>query len=65
MVSNGTVVGREGVLDIVKDPEMLPSRVSSYFQRLPAQVDKELTLIAPVLDSKLGIVCIPFKVELR
>ena len=53
-MNNNTVVGKEGVLDIVTDPELFPSRVSTYFQRLPPQVDKEMTLIAPLLDPKLG-----------
>ena len=54
LVNNDTVVGKEGVLDIVTDPEQFPSRVSTYFQRLPPQVDKEARVVAPVLDSKLG-----------
>ena len=55
LVGSNLVVGKEGLLDIVSDPLQFPTRVATYFQRLPPQIDSERTLIAPRLDPKLGM----------
>lgn len=48
-------VGPEGVLVTIEDQSEFASAVARYFQRLPKQVDKELTTIVPVLDAKYGL----------
>jgi hypothetical protein len=47
-------VGLEGVLVPVKSEANFVSVVEKYFQRLPPQVDTELTTIVPVMDRKYG-----------
>ncbi|XP_053377571.1 VWFA and cache domain-containing protein CG16868-like isoform X2 [Mercenaria mercenaria] len=54
LVTNQSV-GPEGVLVSVDNGADFVSAVGEYFQRLPSQVDKELTTLVPILDDKYGL----------
>ncbi|KAK3610548.1 hypothetical protein CHS0354_008983 [Potamilus streckersoni] len=48
-------LSKKGSLMVYKDLDVFTEQVPLYFQRLPPRIDKEKTIITPLVDQKLGL----------